>query len=243
MALQLGRSAEAENAAREAAEVARSSWQSELSGCVVLLAETLAWLNDPAAESALADAQQLIDERRKEAGRPQLLRARGLWLMHRGAGNSAVAELEASAALARSQHSSIQLGRTLAVLADAARLHGETDLAARSETERAAVVAQIGPEVRGLVWARGLRGPRRRRAERSPADDHMSAGLLSPRERQVAALIAHGLTDHQIGERLIITEGTAGVHVGHILNKLGFHTRAEIASWVVRHELGQEDAL
>jgi DNA-binding NarL/FixJ family response regulator len=36
---------------------------------------------------------------------------------------------------------------------------------------------------------------------------------------------------------LVITEGTAGVHVGHILNKLGFHTRAEIARWAVERTL------
>jgi hypothetical protein len=47
-----------------------------------------------------------------------------------------------------------------------------------------------------------------------------------------------GPTDHQIADRLTITEGTAGVHVSHILNKLGFHARTEIASWAVRHGLG-----
>jgi DNA-binding NarL/FixJ family response regulator len=47
----------------------------------------------------------------------------------------------------------------------------------------------------------------------------------------VAALVADGLTDRQIAERLVITEGTAGVHVANILNKLGVHTRAEIARW------------
>jgi DNA-binding NarL/FixJ family response regulator len=58
----------------------------------------------------------------------------------------------------------------------------------------------------------------------------------------VAALIAQGMTDHQIGERLSITKGTAAVHVGHILNTLGFHARTEIASWAVRHGLGEEVA-
>ena len=32
--------------------------------------------------------------------------------------------------------------------------------------------------------------------------------------------------------------GTAGVHVGHVLNKLGFHARTEIASWAVQHGFG-----
>ena len=52
-------------------------------------------------------------------------------------------------------------------------------------------------------------------------------------------LLAQGLTDRQVAERLVITEGTAGVHVSHILNKLGFYSRVEIASWAVQHELSQ----
>jgi DNA-binding NarL/FixJ family response regulator len=50
-------------------------------------------------------------------------------------------------------------------------------------------------------------------------------------------LIARGLTDRQIAEQLVITEGTAGVHVSHILDKLGLHRRAEISAWAVRHGL------
>ena len=64
--------------------------------------------------------------------------------------------------------------------------------------------------------------------------------LLSPREREVAALLAAGLTDRQIAEQLVITQGTAGVHVGHILTKLGFHTRTQIANWVIQHRPGAE---
>ena len=43
-------------------------------------------------------------------------------------------------------------------------------------------------------------------------------GPLSPREREVAALVGDGLSDRQIADRLVITEGTAGVHVGHLPN-------------------------
>jgi DNA-binding NarL/FixJ family response regulator len=64
-----------------------------------------------------------------------------------------------------------------------------------------------------------------------------AVGPRSAREREVAALVAEGLTDRQIAERLVITEGTAGVHVGHILNKLGFHARAQIARWATQHGL------
>lgn len=56
---------------------------------------------------------------------------------------------------------------------------------------------------------------------------------LSRREREVALLVAEGLTNRQIGQRLFIAERTAETHVEHILNKLGFHTRAQIAAWVI----------
>jgi predicted ATPase/DNA-binding CsgD family transcriptional regulator len=54
---------------------------------------------------------------------------------------------------------------------------------------------------------------------------------LTPREREVAALVARGLTNRRIAEELVITEGTAELHVVHILNKLGFHSRVQIATW------------
>src|SRR5205814_5160858 len=44
---------------------------------------------------------------------------------------------------------------------------------------------------------------------------------LSAREAEVAALIARRLTDRQIAEELVITPGTVGQHVVHILAKLG----------------------
>ncbi|MFN8526657.1 MAG: LuxR C-terminal-related transcriptional regulator [Chloroflexota bacterium] len=57
-------------------------------------------------------------------------------------------------------------------------------------------------------------------------------GPLTQREREVALLIAQGLTNRQIAERLVITEGTAASHVVHILGKLDFNSRAQIAAWV-----------
>jgi non-specific serine/threonine protein kinase len=56
---------------------------------------------------------------------------------------------------------------------------------------------------------------------------------LTPREREVAVLVAHGLTNRQIGAALVITEGTARLHVKHILQKLEFSSRAQIAAWAV----------
>jgi predicted ATPase/DNA-binding CsgD family transcriptional regulator len=62
-------------------------------------------------------------------------------------------------------------------------------------------------------------------------------GPLTAREREVAALIARGLTNREIATKLVISERTADAHVQHILDKLGFGSRAQIAAWAVEHGL------
>jgi predicted ATPase/DNA-binding CsgD family transcriptional regulator len=61
---------------------------------------------------------------------------------------------------------------------------------------------------------------------------------LSRREQQVAELVADGLSNRQIAERLFISERTAEGHVEHIRNKLGVSTRAQVAAWIAdrRHQ-------
>jgi DNA-binding CsgD family transcriptional regulator len=61
-------------------------------------------------------------------------------------------------------------------------------------------------------------------------------GPLSQREREVAALVASGMTNREIASRLVISPKTASTHVAHILTKLGVSRRAEIAVWVTRRE-------
>jgi non-specific serine/threonine protein kinase len=55
---------------------------------------------------------------------------------------------------------------------------------------------------------------------------------LTPREHEVAGLVAAGLTNRQVAVRLGIAERTAETHVDHILTKLDFASRAQIAAWV-----------
>jgi non-specific serine/threonine protein kinase len=60
--------------------------------------------------------------------------------------------------------------------------------------------------------------------------------LLTGRERQVADLVACGFTNRQIAVELVFTETTAAKHVEHILDKLGFTSRSQIAAWVAGAE-------
>jgi predicted ATPase/DNA-binding CsgD family transcriptional regulator len=67
--------------------------------------------------------------------------------------------------------------------------------------------------------------------------------LLSRREQEVAALIAQGRTSREIADALVISEATADTHAAHIRDKLGLRSRAEIASWAVRHGLSPSAAV
>lgn len=55
---------------------------------------------------------------------------------------------------------------------------------------------------------------------------------LTPREREVAQLVARGLTNREIAARLYLSERTAQNHVQHILTKLDLSNRSQIAVWI-----------
>lgn len=65
----------------------------------------------------------------------------------------------------------------------------------------------------------------------------MPGSELTEREREVLALVARGLTNKQIADKLYVSEKTARNHVSHILEKLGFSRRSEAAAFAVEHKL------
>jgi DNA-binding CsgD family transcriptional regulator/tetratricopeptide (TPR) repeat protein len=77
-------------------------------------------------------------------------------------------------------------------------------------------------------------GTQPERSSAYPNDAHVR--LLAPREREVATLVTQGHTNREIAALLGIAERTAETHVQHILNKLKFTSRAQIAVWAT--ELG-----
>jgi DNA-binding CsgD family transcriptional regulator len=95
--------------------------------------------------------------------------------------------------------------------------------AARAETARA-TGRQLAFE-QALALATG-----------APAD--AIADPLTGREREVAALVAEGLTNRAIAARLVVTERTVEGHVAHALAKLSFNSRSQIATWYTRRSLG-----
>jgi DNA-binding CsgD family transcriptional regulator len=71
----------------------------------------------------------------------------------------------------------------------------------------------------------------------SPRQPPRAAGDLTRRELEIARLVALGQKNRQIARALIISEETATVHVKHILHKLQFTSRSQIAAWVVDQRL------
>jgi DNA-binding CsgD family transcriptional regulator len=87
-----------------------------------------------------------------------------------------------------------------------------------------------------LARWRGWRVDQLRAVERRLGLGDVPAGpdTLTPREREVVALLAEGLTNAQLAERLYISPRTAAVHVSNVLSKLGMASRTEVAAWAVR---------
>ena len=56
--------------------------------------------------------------------------------------------------------------------------------------------------------------------------------LLTPRERQIAELVHEGLSNREIADTLVISPRTVEAHVEHVLVKLGFTSRTQVAAWI-----------
>jgi DNA-binding NarL/FixJ family response regulator len=78
-----------------------------------------------------------------------------------------------------------------------------------------------------------------RRQGRREAGDELAK--LTRRQQEVAGCLAEGLTNEQIAERLVLAPGTAANHVEHILRRLGFRSRTEVAVWAVERGLYRSD--
>ncbi|MGW0231636.1 ATP-binding protein [Actinopolymorpha singaporensis] len=99
-----------------------------------------------------------------------------------------------------------------ATLGEEAYARAFAEGAARSYDQAVAAALQEEPDRRGV----------RRPPGKSP---------LTPREREIADLIAQGRTNKQIANALVIAQRTAESHVENILVKLGFTSRAQVAAW------------
>ena len=195
------------------------------------------------AQGKPADALELIDRlyatarhltQESEIPALALVKAEALLIM--GRPDEALPLMEATLAVVRLQGAGLLEARTLGMLA---RLHaavGEPGAAATARVAAARLVDRIAATIPP--------GPDRERYQRmasaalkgeteggSPAHP----GALTDREYEVARLVAEGLSNRGIAERLYLGERTIETHVSNTLRKLGFTSRTQIATWIVEH--------
>ncbi len=85
------------------------------------------------------------------------------------------------------------------------------------------------------------RGGRRGQGVSVPGPSTLSGSArLTRREWEIAQLVADGLTDRAIAERLVTSSRTAEGHVGRILKKLGVGSRAQVRAWVSEQRRGED---
>jgi DNA-binding CsgD family transcriptional regulator len=75
---------------------------------------------------------------------------------------------------------------------------------------------------------------------RRPEPEAQPGPTLSKREREVAVLVAEGLTSQEIADRLHISPRTVTTHLGNVYERLSLSGRAALARWVVQHGLMAE---
>jgi LuxR family transcriptional regulator, maltose regulon positive regulatory protein len=133
----------------------------------------------------------------------------------------AVDRFQRSGAAFEASQARIELAASLAAL-------GRTELAEREATTALDRLLELGAEAEAERARRLLEVSIRGGGDRPVVPE------ITRRERQVLRLLAEGLTNRQIAERLVVSEHTVHRHVTNILRKLDLASRTAAAAWAVR---------
>jgi DNA-binding CsgD family transcriptional regulator len=216
------------------------------------LAQRLIWR--ARAELALARkewaaALRIVDQLTASAANltPGYVIAR-LWYLRAqaliGLGQAGEAEVALKAAqIAASEHGALPLlWRIQAALGTLYRTHGRREPMEQVVAEAHVLVDTLAAQIpdpqlrRTFVAGAEAQLPHLRPPSSLQAARHAHDGLTA-RERQVAALIAQGLSNRALADTLVVSERTIAKHVENILSKLHFTSRAQIAAWAVEKGL------
>ena len=158
---------------------------------------------------------------------------RGRLALHARELGAAIAELEQALMLLvhldrplLSAQISLELSRALSLSEDRAGAEVEAT-AAVATFEKLGMVPDLAA-AQAMVAAAGERSPQERGKRVPLADDE----ALTPREMEVATLVAEGMTNREIATALVLSVRTVENHVDRALGKLGFRTRSRLANWV-----------
>jgi non-specific serine/threonine protein kinase len=161
----------------------------------------------------------------------------GLALMELGQYAEAEALFTEALAERRALNDRQGIAWSLRDLGEAARARGRAAVARARYLESLALLEVVGDRAGAAQVRAALQQLGEPRGGPTPASVQPPgwAGALTRREHEVLALLARGYTNRQIAAALFISAGTAGIHVQHILAKLGFRSRAQAAAWAVAH--------
>jgi non-specific serine/threonine protein kinase len=159
----------------------------------------------------------------------------GVRMVLPGLAGLAVAEGDAARA--------VRLAGAASALEENAGIWAFPPIKARHERWLAAAEQALDPQTRATAWAQG-RGMSLDEALAHALEEPAAAsaghergvgrqGALSPREREVLAMVAEGKSNREIAAALVVTEHTAKYHVASLLNKLGATSRAEVVTRAV----------
>jgi predicted ATPase/DNA-binding CsgD family transcriptional regulator len=118
------------------------------------------------------------------------------------------------------------------------RLFGSDDWLAMMEQAEQACREHLGPRAFDAAYRAGKEMGSAQAMElalgkqETPVQPETMAVRLTPREEEISLLVAEGLSNKAIAERLVISQRTAEGHVENLLSKLGFRSRSQIAAWV-----------
>ena len=116
-----------------------------------------------------------------------------------------------------------------------------SDLVGDHDKSVAAARAALGEQAYAAAFRRGRQMPlaqvldqaeHTRRSTRSGQADAGGAGSLTTREKEIAGLLAQGLSNKAIAQSLVIAQRTAETHVANVMVKLGLSSRSQVAAWV-----------
>jgi DNA-binding CsgD family transcriptional regulator len=201
--------------------------------------------NDPAQALSVLDRLYATAPNVAPSGEhsiPRLAMLRGAALLALGRSGEAEGLLRAALATAEQRGIPSMQWRILARLAALEHAQGRRDAAEATGAAARALVAGLAASLPdGTLRETFLHSvdaqlgrlppPSPRRAAKQAYDG------LTAREREVAALIAQGLSNRALADALVLSERTVAKHVENILSKLGFTTRSQIAVWAVEKGL------
>jgi LuxR family maltose regulon positive regulatory protein len=189
------------------------------------------------ASEALGQLREIAAQARTRPLLAAVHSSEGTLAVARGDNDSARRSFEDALDLLAASDARFEAARVRLDLAAALSALGRHDRARREIEAALAGFRELGAAGESGRAEAMLRKFRRARATLPPEAADTPLGQLSARELEVLGLVAEGLTNHEIAQRLVLSEHTVNRHVANILRKLGLPSRAAAASLAGRYGL------